>query len=154
MSGAASRVLVCIDFSRLGRGVLEAGVTAARCVEAEVVLLHVLPHHRAAPVYEGPDVQRMFEEAAQHEDQAEVVELSNEWAERARSWGLRVRPMAVPGGGPPSSAILDVVAQERPDLVVVGRHGHSGLRHLVLGSVAMDVVRRSSVPVLVVPGAE
>ncbi len=37
------------------------------------------------------------------------------------------------------------------ELVVVGSHGHGGLHHLLMGSVTEDVLRRSPVPVLVVP---
>ena len=38
----------------------------------------------------------------------------------------------------------------RYDLVVVGTHGRGGLRHLVIGSVAEQVVRRSAIPVVTV----
>ena len=40
------------------------------------------------------------------------------------------------------------------DLVVVGTHGHTGLKHLFLGLVAERVVRHSAVPVLTIPGPD
>jgi nucleotide-binding universal stress UspA family protein len=50
-------------------------------------------------------------------------------------------------------AIVDL-ARDRPDaLVVIGTHGRSGVRRLAMGSVALDVVRHSPSPVLVVSSA-
>jgi len=51
--------------------------------------------------------------------------------------------------GSPADEIVKF-AGERFDLVVVATHGRTGVRRLVLGSVAEHVVRESSVPVLVV----
>lgn len=52
--------------------------------------------------------------------------------------------------GPPADAILDRV--DDVDHVVIGSHGRTGARRVVLGSVAERVVRRSPVPVTVVHG--
>ncbi|MBL4622398.1 MAG: universal stress protein [Immundisolibacteraceae bacterium] len=55
--------------------------------------------------------------------------------------------------GEPALAIVRVAQQERADLIVMGTHGHSGFRHLVLGSRAERVVRQAGCPVLTVgPG--
>ena len=46
--------------------------------------------------------------------------------------------------------IVQLAADERADLIVVGSHGRSGIARLMLGSVANKVVAESPVPVLVV----
>jgi nucleotide-binding universal stress UspA family protein len=56
--------------------------------------------------------------------------------------------------GTPWRCILDLIDEQRCDLVVMGTHGHRGLAHVVLGSVADKVVRLSPVPVMTVPGAK
>jgi nucleotide-binding universal stress UspA family protein len=48
--------------------------------------------------------------------------------------------------------ILGATSAHRPDLVVLGTHGHTGMQHLLLGSVAEKAVRLSPVPVLTVRG--
>ena len=53
--------------------------------------------------------------------------------------------------GSPANAVLDAARDFRADLVVCGTHGRRGLRRMLLGSVAAEIVRRSAVPVAVVP---
>jgi len=54
--------------------------------------------------------------------------------------------------GTPVDRILDYVNDAKIDLVVMGTHGRGAVGHLLLGSVAERVVRRSPVPVLTVKG--
>jgi nucleotide-binding universal stress UspA family protein len=54
---------------------------------------------------------------------------------------------------PEGSPVKEVIAVSRSwgaDLIVMGTHGRTGLRHLLLGSVAEHVIRHSAIPVLVV----
>src|SRR3546814_1396699 len=51
----------------------------------------------------------------------------------------------------PVHGILRIAAEYEPGLIVLGTHGRSGLDHLLMGSVAEQVVRKSRWPVLVVP---
>lgn len=51
----------------------------------------------------------------------------------------------------PDAAILDEAADGRADLLVLGTHGRSGFRRLLLGSVAESIIRKVPCPVLVVP---
>lgn len=53
--------------------------------------------------------------------------------------------------GDPASSILDLVDEASADLVVMGSHGRTGLRRLLMGSVADEVMHTSKAPVLVVP---
>jgi nucleotide-binding universal stress UspA family protein len=54
------------------------------------------------------------------------------------------------GQGSVSETILEYIAENDIDLVVVGTRGHHGLERYLLGSVAERLVRRSPVPVLTV----
>jgi nucleotide-binding universal stress UspA family protein len=51
----------------------------------------------------------------------------------------------------PQEGILRVVEERGADLVVMGTHGRTGLARAVIGSVADAVIRRASVPVVLVP---
>ena len=53
-------------------------------------------------------------------------------------------------GGDPDDAIVDYAQEHGADLIVMGSHGHTGLRHLLMGSVAEKVLRHAPCPVLIV----
>jgi universal stress protein A len=52
--------------------------------------------------------------------------------------------------GIPLLKIIQYIKENGIDMVVMGTHGHTGIKHLVMGSVAENVVRKSPVPVLTV----
>ncbi len=56
--------------------------------------------------------------------------------------------------GEPASTILRIADEIGAGLVIIGTHGRTGVRHLLLGSVAEKLVRASRVPVLTVPPPE
>ena len=61
-----------------------------------------------------------------------------------------LRVHGVVAKGVPFDQILRVAKRLRCDLIVLATHGRTGLRHVVMGSVAENVVRRASCPVLTV----
>lgn len=52
--------------------------------------------------------------------------------------------------GTPAQSILTYVDENNADLIVMSTHGRTGLKQVVFGSIAEDVVRNASVPVLTV----
>ncbi|HZR24265.1 MAG TPA: universal stress protein [Vicinamibacterales bacterium] len=54
-------------------------------------------------------------------------------------------------GESPADAIAEFATSSRADLIVIGTHGASGFRHLILGSVTESVLRKVDCPVLTVP---
>lgn len=69
---------------------------------------------------------------------------------RARAVGVRARAQLVEGGA--VERILGMARRWRPDVIVIGTHGRSGVRRFLMGSVAEHVVRRAARPVLTVRG--
>lgn len=54
--------------------------------------------------------------------------------------------------GEPADVIIDFAGRKNDSLIVMSTHGRTGISHLVLGSVTEKTVRKSSVPVLTIPG--
>jgi nucleotide-binding universal stress UspA family protein len=63
--------------------------------------------------------------------------------------GLRIHTLSKLGY--PTEAIADVVKQEKPDMVVMGTRGATGLQEMLLGSHAASAVKDLNCPVLVIP---
>ncbi|MDP4265473.1 MAG: universal stress protein [Bacteroidota bacterium] len=53
--------------------------------------------------------------------------------------------------GKPGETIIRVAKEWEADLVVLGTHGRTGLLHVLMGSIAENVIRHSSIPVLIIP---
>jgi len=53
--------------------------------------------------------------------------------------------------GHPTEDIIKTAETWEADLIVLGTHGRTGLRHLLMGSIAEHIVRHSKIPVMIVP---
>jgi nucleotide-binding universal stress UspA family protein len=80
--------------------------------------------------------------------EANAENAVDEVRERAEGAGVDVTTTVV--RGVPYRAILDYVADEDVDVIVMGTHGRRGLNRYLVGSVTEKVVRLSDVPVLTV----
>ena len=78
--------------------------------------------------------------------------IAEEGAELARSLGLEAEPHVVPDEVNVADTLIDVARERGAAAVVVGSHGRSDLRSLMLGSVSHKVVAHCDRPVVVVRG--
>jgi nucleotide-binding universal stress UspA family protein len=81
-------------------------------------------------------------------DQAEATQLANQACSRLEASGVQAEAVVYEGTFP--QAVLAMVEEQHPDLVVVGVGRQSKVREFLLGSTAEKVVRTSPVSVLVV----
>jgi len=139
------RICCPIDFSEPARVALRAAVDLCGFFGAELTLFHSyqLPGYTLP---EGSVVAspKMLQELA---DQAEA-HLA-EWKAIAEGMGAKVVKTAK-GVGEPALEVVEFAKEGKFDLLVVGTHGRTGLRHALLGSTAERVVRRALCPVLTV----
>ncbi len=142
---AAWRRICCpVDFSEPSRAALREAADLARRFGAERVLLHVV--EPAAPA--GSELAFAPPPAA--EPPATAPAPLGHWEAEARAIaGPVVRSVEL--GGDAADEIVRYAREADCDLVVMGTHGRTGWRRLVLGSVAAAVVRQTTCPVLVIP---
>ncbi|ARA92554.1 hypothetical protein AWN76_004790 [Rhodothermaceae bacterium RA] len=141
------KILFPTDLSECAEDAFSQAAFLADRFEAELHVLHVVVPH-ASPLH------RLVEDDAPDEAQADA---QFEWAVELDA--ERQQPERVPlihrqvEHGSASAAIMAYAEDEDIDLIVMGTHGRSGVRRLVLGSVAEAVVREAPCPVLTVhPG--
>ena len=137
------RILCPVDFSEPSEVAVDFAVELAAKFGAEVHLVHVYQ----LPVYALPDGAMM---AGPEFTTKVTTELQKALAELAAKFApLKLETHLVEGV--PYRETVRMTEELGADLVVVGTHGRTGLRHLLLGSVAERVVRSSKVPVITVP---
>jgi nucleotide-binding universal stress UspA family protein len=142
------RILVPTDFSEPAAAALKWATTLAREFEGQLYLLHVVPEPYAYPWGSELSTMPLTDILAESEKSAE--ERMHQLAAETKLPLDRVVTRAVIGT--PVDQILATIAEHNIDLVVLGTHGRGMVGHLLLGSVAERVIRRSPVPVLTLHG--
>lgn len=142
------RILFPTDFSECTRHAFPHTLHFARKFNAEVHLLHAVVLHEADPgnaAHPLPDVQGLYQVLEERADSQMARAVANH-GDRVRIRQAQMRSISAAG------AILEYAAEHDIDLITMGTHGRRGLRRLLLGSVAEEVVRLAPCPVLTVPG--
>lgn len=141
-------ILVPIDFSPNADAVLEWAAHLGHEHGSRIVLLHAyhLPvdFQQLEGAYLPPDFWAQVKNDA--------TQNLERYAARLREQGLAVE--AVIREGYPASVIEEEARDRGVDLIVIGTRGHTGLKHLLLGSVAERVVQKAPCPVLTVKARE
>lgn len=145
------KLLVALDFSDVGRAALDAAIALAKDLRAHLVLVHAF--QRAFMAAElAPGIAARVQDQEGKVEEADAVDLSTDWAAHARAAGLNVETETIEGDV--ATAIVEAARRHDATLIVVGTHGRTGVKRLVLGSTAEVIVRHADRPVLVVPHKE
>lgn len=142
------RILCPTDYSHDSARALEHALALARWYGSRVTVLHVSPLMPAPRASGALAINPVTLELRAHD---RMMEMAREFAAPALQAGLDTRCLL--REGPIVSEILAEAREEKADLIALGTHGHTGVRHLLLGSVAEKVLRKAPCPVLTVSGA-
>lgn len=143
-------ILVPTDFSDASSAALDYAKSLAGAFGASIHLVHVmedlLAHAWSAEVYVAsmPNLREEIEKEARERLATMVTD------EERRT--LRVETALVAGN--PFLEIIRYAKANDVDLIVMGTHGRGAIAHILLGSVAEKVVRKSPCPVLTVRQAQ
>lgn len=130
------KILVPTDYSSCSVSALKQAATLARGGNGMLVVLHVVENGSNSLQYDfksDPDPSR-----------EEVVHLLQSFFKSDRPLPFEERRVE----GLPVPTILATAETEKVDLIVMGTTGRSGFKRLLMGSVAEEVTRRASCPVL------
>ena len=141
------RILLATDLSPASEPALRCAAALAIRMDAGLVLLHVVSEKELDGL------------AKAHQPRHPVDLIYSELQEAVREQYRRAVPdevrrflhaevLVVPGV--PSEEIIRIAAAEGTDLIITGTHGRTGLRRILMGSVAERVLRDAPCPVLTV----
>jgi nucleotide-binding universal stress UspA family protein len=143
--GMRRSILLATDFSKPARNAYSHAAALASLLRIRLILLHVV---KAPPEFEtwSPAARRKL---GPMKTKA-LLELGR-MARLAKDHGVKAEHRLVVGI--PEDAILDIAEKTRANLIAIGTHGRTGFERLRLGSVAEEVLRKASSPVLTVHAA-
>lgn len=139
-----NRIVCPVDFSEFTNEIVKYAADVAKKYNAELHLFHVIPNLNYFTPYESfltPENLVLIERNIEKEVEKDFDKILK---------GVDVPVKKVIKTGVTFVEIIDYIKEENIDLVVMGTHGRSGIEHILLGSVAEKVLRRSPCPVLTI----
>ena len=134
-----TRILVPLDGSRLAEAVMPAARSLAEKLGARVLLLHVLERDPPEAVHGEPHLGTSHEALTYLEQQGDAL----------RSQGIAVESHVHQRPVEDVAEAIDAHAHELDaDLIAMCAHGRSNLRTRLVGSIAEQILRGGSVPIL------
>ncbi len=142
------KILVPVDFSECSAAAAKQALAISGPLGAKVDVIHTYD----VPAFIAPSVVMFpgqFEAPLVSEAEKQA---SEQLANFCRRVGITDQPNVTARVmlGPAGPTILDVAAAERPDLIVIGTHGRTGVARFLMGSTAEKVLRQAPCPVLAV----
>lgn len=142
-------VLVAVDLSAASESVIGAALRVANATGWPITVLHCA----------SPDPEFVGHEADPESQRARLAEhyrnehrAVQDLAGQLRDAGAEATALLVQG--PTVKTTLAQAEKLGAELIIVGSHGHGAVYDVVLGSDSAGIVRKSPVPVLVVPTRE
>ncbi len=135
------KILVAIDFSNLSEMAMTTAVDLAKDLGADLHIVHIVQIH-ATNIPEGgmvniEEIQALEEQSAKNN----LEKFLQDYGE-----GLDISTTILHGDA--AVEVNNVAKEAGADMIVMGTHGRKGVAHLLMGSVAESVLRKSEVPVL------
>ena len=137
-----NKILIAVDSSEFSMKAAKKGLELAHQLGAKAALIYVVETSKTlgnidAGITHDQALIVLKKEAEQTLDELEKMYNGNEL--------MKFMPE-----GKPEEDILKTAENWKADLLVLGTHGRTGLKHLFMGSVAERILRHSVIPVMVV----
>jgi|SRR5271157_4926387 len=146
---APQKILFCTDFSENSEPARELAVEYAKAFGAKLLIIHVVdssgfPSYADWMLPSAADELNQLLLRTQESAETRLGALSRECSQGIKE----VKTFCKIGLAP--KEIVSLAEKESVDLIVVGTHGRTGVKHLVMGSIARSVLKTAHRPVLIV----
>ena len=134
-------ILVTTDFSECSRSALKQAAAIARLHGSDILVLHIASYDPVAyaaleaPSWEMEAVMKQAREEMAAAERATISDIKHDYLVES---------------GPLKDVLKDIIKSREISLLVLGTHGRTGLRKLLLGSVAEEIYRLADCPVLTI----
>jgi nucleotide-binding universal stress UspA family protein len=141
------RILITTDGTQLSHKAVEAGLSLAAKLGAEVFAYTAVPRY-----------PNLYFEGAVVLTPAETARIEKDWTDQAQrvidevlkeAATSKVKATGITGHGAVAEGIINTAKKHQCDLIVMASHGRKGFSRLLLGSETLDVLTHSHIPVMV-----
>lgn len=149
------KVLIALDYDPSANKVAESGFSMAKAMNAEVVLLHVIvdpvfySSADFSPITGFGDYMGLV--PMQFDNIDGVKDAAQQFLEKIKKHLGDEAITTRIGDGDMAVTIVDTAKSLHADVIVMGSHSRKWLENIVMGSVAQEVLRHSTLPVFIIP---
>lgn len=140
------KILFCTDFSENSLPAWRLAVDYANAFGAQLLILHVVDYKDFPGYVDWVEKLREILGDVERAANGRLQAMAKECAQQVKDVKTYCQT------GITAKVIVDLAQKESVDLIVVGTHGRTGVKHLVMGSVARSVLRTAHLPVMIVEG--
>ncbi|OPY87775.1 MAG: putative universal stress protein [Smithella sp. PtaU1.Bin162] len=144
------KVLFCTDFSENSDCAFDYAFGVAKRDDSILYILHIIPD---IPDQYFAELQTFVKKDNIHDVNKALEKSCKKKYEKQYLSKIKDKDKVkfVIKPGREEDEILKFAKEENVDLIIIGTHGRTGVKHIFLGSVAEKVIRHSSLPVFVIP---
>lgn len=146
------KICIALDTSPSAQKIAELGYSYSKALNAEVTLIHVVNdisyytmNYDPIMGYAGFLTSNTLELVEGLKNEAEKFLASS--AKHLDDKAIKTQVLE----GNSADAILEFANSWNADLIVMGTHSRSGLANLLMGSIAIEIVKHSEIPILIIP---
>ena len=145
------KVLFCADFSKKSNYAFEFACGIAKRDKGLLYILHVIPAFPHKAYIENILSEDVLKGLHKQIEDSLYGNYKNQYLKKVENG---IDHEIVTKSGREDEEIIEFTKKKNVDIIIMGTHGRTGIEHIFLGSVAEKVLRRSPVPVLVIPYEE
>jgi nucleotide-binding universal stress UspA family protein len=141
------KILFCTDFSEDSHWAFTYAFDLAKTYKCKLFIFHVTPepvHPEQLSIYLPQEKLEELRASQKKEIDRQLVTHYLKKMKRFKNYQVVLKE------GEPFLEIIQMAKRESTDLIVMGTHGRTGLDHILFGSTAEKVVRKSPCPVLTI----
>jgi len=144
-TGNIKKVLIALDYDESSQKVAETGFLLAQTMNAETVLLHV--------IYENPAYysSNMYMLEWNVNIMSDLKSSTREFLDKIKKQLGNETIKTVVKEGIIADTILETAKKLNADIIVMGSHSRKWLENIILGSAAETVLKKTTLPLFVVP---
>ena len=139
------KVLIALDYDPTAKKVADVGFAMAKAMGAEIVLIHVVVD---LVTY---SLQYINMDALQLEGGIALKDASRKFLEKMKQHLGDMMIKSLIKEGDFADCILETIKEEDIDIIVMGSHSKKWLENIFMGSVTEEVLRKTTIPLFIVP---